>query len=380
MLHALREAEGDGHCHLPRGELCARARRLLGRRGRRPRSTTLAAAGRLVVDDGPRRRRARWTRSSGGWRATCARCSTTAPALRLRARPGAARAGAFVPTDDQWAVVEQVLGHRLSILTGGPGVGKTRDDARARRRCCARPKRSVRLCAPTGKAARRLGELTGAEATTIHRLLEYVPGEGFARDADDPIAGADVLVVDEASMLSVRLADALLARGRAAHARAARRRRRPARAGRARARARRPARLAAPCPAVRLTEIFRQAARSLIVRAAHAINDGRVPADRRRREGDLRDFFLIGRDDPAAIFAEVCDLAVARACPSTTTSTRSPRSRCSPRCTAGPVGIDALNAELRGAAEPRRRADRRHAAARRRRRHPARATTTSASS
>ena len=77
----------------------------------------------------------------------------------------------------------------------------------------------MRLCAPTGKAARRLAELTGAEATTIHRLLEYMPGEGFGRDADDPIAGCDVLIVDEASMLSLRLADALLDAVGAAHAR-----------------------------------------------------------------------------------------------------------------------------------------------------------------
>ena len=71
-------------------------------------------------------------------------------------------------------------------------------------------RRTVRLCAPTGKAARRLGETTGAEATTIHRLLEFVPGEGFARGPDDPIPGTDVLIVDEASMLGVRLAAALL--------------------------------------------------------------------------------------------------------------------------------------------------------------------------
>ena len=69
----------------------------------------------------------------------------------------------------------------------------------------------VRLCAPTGKAARRLTRGSPArEATTIHRLLEWIPGEGFGRDADDPIEGCDVLIVDEASMLSVYLAEALL--------------------------------------------------------------------------------------------------------------------------------------------------------------------------
>jgi exodeoxyribonuclease V alpha subunit len=70
--------------------------------------------------------------------------------------------------------------------------------------------RRVRLCAPTGKAARRLSESSGAEATTIHRLLEWSGEEGgFTRDESDPIPGADLLVVDEASMLSLRLADAL---------------------------------------------------------------------------------------------------------------------------------------------------------------------------
>ena len=65
-------------------------------------------------------------------------------------------------------------------------------------------------------------------------------------------------------------------------------------------------------PAVRLTEIFRQAARSLIVRAAHAINARRAAADRRRADGDLRDFFLIERDGPGAIFDEVVSLAAER--------------------------------------------------------------------
>ena len=99
--------------------------------------------------------------------------------------------------------------HRLSILTGGPGTGKTWT-MRALVDAVRADGRRVRLCAPTGKAARRLGEATGSEATTIHRLLEWSGEEGgFTRDESDPIPGADLLVVDEASMLSLRLADAL---------------------------------------------------------------------------------------------------------------------------------------------------------------------------
>ena len=104
----------------------------------------------------------------------------------------------------------QALEHRLSILTGGPGTGKSAT-MRTLVDLLKAGKRSARLCAPTGKAARRLSELTGVDATTIHRLLEWAPEEGFTRDRDHPIEGCDVLIVDEASMLSVHLAEALLA-------------------------------------------------------------------------------------------------------------------------------------------------------------------------
>ncbi len=118
--------------------------------------------------------------------------------------------GTLVPTDEQWGAVERVLEHRLSILTGGPGTGKS-SAMRALVDVLRDARASVRLCAPTGKAARRLAEVAGIDATTIHRLLEYVPGEGFTRDEHDPVPGADVLIVDEASMLDVRLAGALFA-------------------------------------------------------------------------------------------------------------------------------------------------------------------------
>jgi exodeoxyribonuclease V alpha subunit len=103
-------------------------------------------------------------------------------------------------------------------------------------------------------------------------------------------------------------------------------------------------------PAVRLTEIFRQAARSMIVRAAHAVNDGEFPPTT-PQEGDLRDFFLIGRDDPASIFTEVCDLA-SRRLPEhygldavAEVQVLAPMHR-------GPVGIDAFNDELRARLNP----------------------------
>ena len=230
--------------------------------------------------DGLERRLARYARA----------LATDDPVLRL---PDAERptTGAFVPTDDQWAVVDAVLSGRLAILTGGPGTGKTAT-MRALVDLVRGAGRSVRLCAPTGKAARRLSEATGASATTIHRLLGWIPDEGFEHGPDDPITGADVLVVDEASMLSVHLADALLgAVGPRTHVLLVGDvdQLPPVGAG---------AVLgdlidSGVVPTVRLTEVFRQAARSLIVRAAHAINHGEVPATEAGAD-DVRDFFLLG--------------------------------------------------------------------------------------
>ena len=222
----------------------------------------------------------------------------------------------------------------------------------------------MRLCAPTGKAARRLGEATGHEASTIHRLLEW-SGEdgGFTRDEADPITGrrparrrrgvdalaaprhalfravgqrTHVLLVGDADQLppvgAGRVLDDLLDSGEV--------------------------------PAVRLTEIFRQARRSLIIRAAHAINHGERPPAKPLDDDDVRDFFLVGRDSPAELFAEAVSLASSRL-PAHYDLEQPATCRSSPPCTAARRH---RGAQHRAActAEPRGRADRQHAAACRR--------------
>src|SRR5262249_28062141 len=109
----------------------------------------------------------------------------------------------------QRRAVEASFAHGLFVLTGGPGTGKTttvRTLVDAQRKLGRR----VLLCAPTGRAAKRLSETTSAPALTIHRLLEYNAKDGsFQRDPDSRL-DADVVLVDEASMLDLQLGDALL--------------------------------------------------------------------------------------------------------------------------------------------------------------------------
>jgi len=342
IVHALREAADDGHCHLPREELAERAGRFLGA-DVEDRIGALAAAGRLVEDDGrmvdPRtdaveRRLARRVRE------------LLASEPHLSEPEDASRE----LTEEQWTAVRQACTRRLSILTGGPGTGKT-FTMRTLVEAVRAQDRRVRLCAPTGKAARRLSEATGAEASTIHRLLEWSGEEGgFTRDEHDPIPGADLLVVDEASMLSLSLADALFrAVGPRTHVLLVGDADQlpPVGAGRG---------LddlldSGAVPAVRLTEIFRQARRSLIVRAAHAINHGEMPPTRPDAEDGLRDFFVVARGSAPELFAEAVSLAAERLPahydldPAGDVQVLAPMHR-------GPAGIEALNTELRSRLNP----------------------------
>ena len=112
-------------------------------------------------------------------------------------------------SETQKQAVVKAVSHRVFILTGGPGVGKTTTANTIIKLLLAMGK-SIQLAAPTGRAAQRLSEVSGETAKTIHRLLEWNPAEGgFLRDSDNPIL-CDAIVIDEASMLDVRLFHSLI--------------------------------------------------------------------------------------------------------------------------------------------------------------------------
>ena len=216
----------------------------------------------------------------------------------------------IVYAPQQRQAVELAAASQVMLLTGGPGTGKT-TSLRGVLALFEQLGLETALAAPTGRAAKRLGELCGMEAATIHRLLEtqYDPHSGrlvFAHDEDDPLR-ADAVIVDETSMVDILLMRGLLS--------ALRPECRLILVGD-------PDQLpsvgpgnlfsdlirSGVVPMVRLTEIFRQAAESAIIRNAHGVNRGELP--------DLRDnkhdFFFLRRKDPARAAETIVELVQTR--------------------------------------------------------------------
>jgi exodeoxyribonuclease V alpha subunit len=204
----------------------------------------------------------------------------------------------------QREALKTVLTSRAAIITGGPGVGKTTLVnsilliLRAKKVKCL-------LCAPTGRAAKRLTETTGLEAKTIHRLLEIDPATGrFSRNEDMPLE-CDLLIVDETSMVDVLLMYALL-------------RALPKTAGLIMVgdvdqlpsvgpgNALRDLIESGVIPVVRLTEVFRQAASSRIITSAHLIRQGKMPTLQSAESGS--DFYFVERETPEEIAATLARL------------------------------------------------------------------------
>lgn len=401
VRHVLQEAASEGHCAMERGALVEAAAKLLEVD---PRVVEAALArdieeGELVADDGEEGGSgAEGGEKEGGgesgedggeggeggggepwvylpalYRSERGAASSLGRLLRVQGPPpwGAIDPGKAIPwaerrvgfelSPSQREAVARAVGERVMVITGGPGVGKTTIVNAVLHIVRAKGTR-VRLCAPTGRAAKRLAQSTRLEASTVHRLLEFEPATGGFRHGPNQPLDTDFVVVDEVSMVDVVLANQLL-RAVPKHAAlllvgdvdqlpsvgpgsvlaeiiASER-----------------------VPTVRLTEIFRQAEASRIVVNAHRINRGELPEYPRpagQRGGgsgspeagaEASDFYVIAVRDPEEARDRLLHVVTERIPrrfgmdPMTDLQVLTPGRR-------GGVGAAALNAELQSRLNP----------------------------
>ncbi len=344
IVHVLGEAERSGSSCLPLSELLAEAQALLGSAVDGETVAALVADGRLVRDQ-------QWI-----YRAATAELEAELAqrvAGLIRASPSDRLAAARAPaatgtlTGEQRAALTAAFSHRLSVITGGPGTGKTASIKTIAGRASAAGAR-VLLVAPTGRAAVRMTEASGLRARTVHSALGWVPGEGPTHDQHDPLH-CDLLIVDETSMANLELLVTLLrAVGGETHVVLVGDADQLAPVG-----AGKPFAELVACELVavtRLTHIFRQAAGSMIVQGAHAIRRGETPVFA-AAEGMRRDLFLVERPSPEAALTEIVSLVAERlpahyeVDPVRDIQVFAPVYR-------GELGIDALNRALRAALNP----------------------------
>jgi exodeoxyribonuclease V alpha subunit len=344
ILHTLCEAERGGSTCMPLDALLGAAAELLGSTSELSDAQIdqLVADGDLVRDD-------QWIYRTQTAELEAELAQRVEELIETPAAEGLSKPSANTDglTDEQMRGVRNAFAHRLSLITGGPGTGKTASIRTIAALATAQHAR-VLLVAPTGRAAVRMHEASGMHATTVHSALGWIPGEGPTHDEHDPLR-CDLLIVDETSMANLELLVTLLrAVGRETHVVLVGDADQLAPVG-----AGKPfAELigSAHVPSTRLTHIFRQAAGSMIVQGAHAIRRGEIPtfvpdADMRR------DLFLIERPDPRAAREEIVSLVCERLAahydvdPIRDIQVFAPVYR-------GELGIDALNEALRARLNP----------------------------
>uniref|UniRef100_Q3ASB3 ATP-dependent RecD2 DNA helicase n=1 Tax=Chlorobium chlorochromatii (strain CaD3) TaxID=340177 RepID=Q3ASB3_CHLCH len=305
--HVLQEIASSGHCAAPREQLVAEASRLLSIPEERTHEAIDAElrAGNLVREE------LRGVETLYLLSLHRAELGVATSLMRLlegeipwrhlaieEALPWVEAQNNITLSPSQKEALHTALTNKVTVITGGPGVGKT-TLVKSILLILQAQKVRVALCAPTGRAAKRLSESTGLEAKTIHRLLEFDPlTGGFKHQRDNPLE-CDLVVVDESSMVDVVLMNRLLAAvpEKAALLLIGDVDQLPSvGAGAVLADIIR----SETIPTIRLTEIFRQAASSRIIMNAHRINKGELPL--RDESNTLSDFYLIAANTPEEIY------------------------------------------------------------------------------
>ena len=328
ILHALAKSAEEGHMFLPSTDLLQQSQRLLecDRKALSGALERLVSARRVVAEElgdpqealpspVPRERAVYLPALHAAERGIVEQLARLRGAARglppLDAETAEARAHNALSISlapKQVEAITVALAEKLLVITGGPGTGKTTIQ-RALLSVLASLGARVLLAAPTGRAAKRLGEATGQEARTIHRLLEFMPREKrFRRSQDEPLQ-CDALIVDEASMIDAPLMHQMLKAV-------------PSGASLVLVGDAHQLPSVGPgtvlsdliasgaIPVVELTDIFRQSQASSIVTNAHRINLGLPPVESDSEE--LRDFFFIEQEDPAKVARMVVELACRR--------------------------------------------------------------------
>ncbi|MFN7974073.1 MAG: ATP-dependent RecD-like DNA helicase [Acidobacteriota bacterium] len=354
IVHKLNEAYEDGHLYLPFEMLVKTTEKDL-------RTTSEAVASAMLRLD-TRRRITRdgdaiylssmyeIERRVAGSLATLAARTSPERGNRFDMHLRAAKQElGFDLSEDQGGAVRQALENRITAITGGPGTGKT-TLVRAITLCAKSLALKFALASPTGRAAKRLAEATGEGAQTLHRLLEFSPESGtFERNGHDPL-DADLVIVDESSMIDIMLMGHLLAAlpekaslilvgdaDQLASVGAGTVFRDLITCGR--------------IPVVRLAHIYRQAQGSLIVENAHRILAGEIPRAPKGGDDMGQDFFIVEEEFPERMLRMVKTLVKERIPerfkldPMQDVQVLSPMYR-------GLVGVSNLNKELQALLNP----------------------------